>query len=176
MKRLIKIWLILLALSVVLPGPASEPLFAATATSSFTVQASVAASCTISTAALNFGSYDPVVANATTPLDANGSVTVSCSKGAVTTIGLNQGANPATGSTALDPLRQMANGSERLRYDLYQTAAGTGVWGGIGTANVKSYTATSKAPVTFTIFGRIPENQDVATGSYSDTVTATISF
>ena len=42
---------------------------AATATSSFTVSASVTANCTISAGALAFGPYDPVVTNASADLD-----------------------------------------------------------------------------------------------------------
>jgi len=151
--------------------------FAATKFDDFDVTASVAANCTISAADLNFGAYDPLVANATTPLDVDGSVTVACTKGAAATIGLGQGSAAFTGSTALNPLRQMSAGAERLRYDLYRTSTGTGVWGDIGTANVLAYTAASKAATTLTIFGRVPAGQDVgASASYSDTVRATINF
>jgi spore coat protein U-like protein len=176
MQRFALLGLSLLGCGLGLALGVASPALAATATSNFTVQASVAAGCMISTTTLNFGAYDPVVANATTPRDANGSVTVRCTKGSVSTIGISQGANSASGSSALVPLRQMASGAERLRYDLYRTSVGTDVWGDIGTTNVKTYTATNNGNQTFTIFGRIPADQDVATGDYSDTVTATISF
>ena len=159
---------------VVLATPVA---FAATKFADFNVTASVAANCTISAADLSFGAYDPVVTNATTPLDVNGSVTVACTKGSSATIGLGQGSAAATGSTAVAPLRQMSAGTERLRYDLYRTSVGTGVWGDIGTANVLAYTATSKAATTLTIYGRVPAGQDVGvSASYTDTVRATINF
>ena len=63
-----------------------------------TVSANVIKNCTISTAPLNFGAYDPVAANATTPLDGIGTITVTCTKGAVAKVGLNAGGN-AQGTT-----------------------------------------------------------------------------
>jgi len=150
---------------------------AATATSNFTVTATVVASCTISTTGIGFGNYDPVVANATTPVDANGTVTVACTAGAATTIGMNQGGTPTGTSTAAAPARQLASGAaNRMRYDLYQDSNRTTVWGDVGTPAALTYNAASKAPATMTIFGRIPSGQDVNTGAYTDSVTATIQF
>src|SRR5438128_1650300 len=72
---------------------AAGPALAGSATSNFSVTASVANNCTISTTAIGFGAYDPIVANATTPLDSTGSVTITCTKGAATTLSLNAGNN-----------------------------------------------------------------------------------
>lgn len=149
---------------------------AATVTSNFTVQANVVASCTIATTGINFASYDPVVANHTTPLDATGTVTVACTSGAATSIGMNQGANQAATSTAAAPLRQMASGANRVRYDLYQDTLHAVVWGDVGTSAAMAYTSTGMAPVVFNIYGRMPAAQDAVTGAYTDTVTATIQF
>src|SRR5262245_9796185 len=71
---------------------------AGSATANLSTSASVANNCTISTSAVAFGSYDPVVANASANLDGTGSLTVACTKGANTTIGLDLGGN-ASGST-----------------------------------------------------------------------------
>ena len=60
----------------------SIPAFAGSATANLNVSASVAAVCTISTAPVAFGAYDPVVANAATDLNGTGTVTVACTKGA----------------------------------------------------------------------------------------------
>src|SRR3954452_14882108 len=98
-------------------------------TSTFTVQANVVSSCTITTTGINFANYDPVVDNHTTPLDANGTVTVACTSGAVTSIGMDQGQTPKAGSSTAAPLRQMASGANRVRYDLYQDALRSSVWG-----------------------------------------------
>jgi spore coat protein U-like protein len=140
------------------------------------VSATVSANCTISAANLNFGTYDPVVANATANLDVTGSITVACTKGTSASIGLNQGLFPGASSTATVPIRNMGFGTNRLRYDLYRTSPGVGHWGDIATANVANYTSVTKSPTTLNVYGRIPMNQDVSSGTYNDTVTATISF
>ena len=53
---------------------------AAVDTGNLAVSASVAAKCTISDSTLAFGTYDPVVNNATTALDQVGTVDVACTK------------------------------------------------------------------------------------------------
>jgi spore coat protein U-like protein len=155
---------------------AARGVVAATATTTFTVTAAVAANCTISAAGISF-TYDPVSANATTAATATGSVTIACTKGSGPTIGLNSGTNP--GAVA-GVTRAMANGANRLGYELFQPAAAPGnggVWTDIGGANpLNAGVSPSKAARTFTVSASIPAGQDVAVGSYSDTVTATVNF
>ena len=110
---------------------ASAPAFAASATSNFSVTATVSNNCTITTAAISFGSYDPVVTNASTPLDATGSVTITCTKGAATTIGLNAGNN---GANATGTTRAMKAATTYLSYEIYQETGRTTVWGNTGAA------------------------------------------
>src|SRR5687767_15231085 len=100
---------------------------AATATANLSATATVINNCTISTAPLAFGNYDPVSANAAADLDASGTVTIACTKGTTATIGLGLGSN-ASGST-----RRMTDGSGNfLTYELYQEAAETRIWGPAG--------------------------------------------
>ena len=144
---------------------------AATATANLGVSATVTNNCTVSTAALAFGSYDPVVAHASTDLDGSGTVIVACTKGAVATVGLGLGSN-ASGST-----RRLTNGaSEYLTYELYQDAGRTTVWGNAGAGLYSPGAAPSKTARNFTVYGRVPANQDVAVGSFTDTVVATVNF
>jgi spore coat protein U-like protein len=144
---------------------------AATATSNLNVSATVTNNCTISTVALAFGSYDPVVAHASANLDGTGTVVVACTKGAVATVGLGLGSN-ASGTT-----RRMTNGaSEFLTYELYQDAGRTTVWGNSGAGLYSPGAAPSKVGRNFTVYGRVVANQDVAAGSYNDTVVATVNF
>lgn len=148
----------------------AAPAFAQTATTTLAVSASVAKNCSISTTAVAFGSYDPVVANATTPLDASGSVVVTCTKGAGTRIDLGLGGN-ASGST-----RRMQGGTDFLTYELYSDSTHTTVWGsGVGAGQTIA-TAPNKNPRTFTVYGRVAAGQDVGAASYADTVVATINF
>jgi spore coat protein U-like protein len=154
----------------------SLPAFAATATQSLTVSASVANNCTISTTAVNFGTYDPLSG---TDTDNTGSVTITCTKGTSATIALDTGAH-ASGST-----RRMDDGSGNvLTYELYHPAnlnPGAGaayatVWGTSGANLFSPAAAPSKAARTFTVSGRITAGQDVAAGNYTDTVQATVNF
>ena len=144
---------------------------AATATANLGVSATVTNNCTINTAALAFGSYDPVVANASTDLDGTGTVAVACTKGATATIGLGLGGN-ASGST-----RRMGDGATNfLTYELYQDTGRTTVWSNAGAGLLSPVAAPSKAVRSFTVYGRVTSNQDVPAGSYSDTVVATVNF
>jgi spore coat protein U-like protein len=145
-------------------------LLAASASTSLSVTASVANTCTIGTNPLAFGAYDPVVAHASSNLDGTGTVTITCNKGAVTTVGLDLGAN-ASGTT-----RRMTNGTDFLTYQIYKEAARTNIWGNSGANLLDTGTAPSKSPRSFSAFGRIPSGQDVGSGSYTDTVVATVNF
>lgn len=148
----------------------STPALAQTATANLNVTATVANKCTITTNAVSFGTYDPVVNHASTPLDASGSVVIACTKGASgTRIDLGQGSHYSSG-------RRMQAGTEFLGYELYSNSGHTTVWGsGVG-AGVSPSAAPSIAPRTFEVFGRVAAGQDVGVGSYTDTVVATINF
>jgi spore coat protein U-like protein len=150
------------------------PVHAATRSANLSVSASVAANCTITTTPLNFGGYDPVEANSATPLDGTGAVNIACTKGSVTPISLDLGLN-ASGTT-----RRMTDGSGAyLQYELYSDSGRTTVWGDGGPGHGAKYTpaaAPSKAQRSFTVYGRVPADQDVAAGSYGDTVQATVEF
>ncbi len=144
---------------------------AATATANLTVTATVTNNCTISTAPVAFGNYDPVVANASTSLDSTGTVTVACTKGATATVGLSLGSNPS-GSTR----RLKDGGTNVLTYELYQDSGRSTVWGDAGAALLSPGAAPSKAPRSFTVYARVPSGQDVPAGNYTDTVVATVNF
>jgi spore coat protein U-like protein len=156
-----------LALGVVSGTQAASPQ-----TANLSVTATVSANCTISTTAVAFGEYDPVSVNAATPLDVTGQVNVKCTTGAPTTITLGQGADPDPASTDAVPVRRMKAGSNYLNYQLYSEVTHTTVWNNdTGTAN----TGTG-ATQNIDVFGRVAAGQNVPTGSYTDTVVATITF
>lgn len=154
---------------------AAAPAFAGSAPSSFSVTASVANNCTISTTSIVFGAYDGIVANATTPLDAAGSVIITCTKGAATTIGLNAGLNGAGATGGMT--RAMKSGTAYLNYEIYKESGRTTVWGNVAPGLLTPAVAPDKNPRTFPTDGRVPAGQDVPAGaSYTDTVTATVNF
>ena len=146
------------------------------------VSAQVNANCTISTSALAFGSYDPVVANASTALNGTGSVTIACTKGSAPNITLDNGANFASST------RNMKNtgNTDLLQYALYQppnttpgtacTFPGTQAWGTSGAAIFTPTSPTGKAARTYNVCGTVSAGQDISVGTYQDTVVATVNF
>ncbi len=161
------------AASLIIAGVAqftTAGLSAATATASMPVSATVNNNCTITTNPIAFGSYDPVAANASANLDAAGAVIIACTKGAVTTLGLDTGANAASST------RRLASSGNFLAYEVYQDSSRSTVWGDSGAALFNSGTAPSKDARTFPVYGRITGGQDVPAGSYTDTVVATVNF
>jgi spore coat protein U-like protein len=126
----------------------------------------VTANCTISATALAFGSYTGVLNNGAS------TITATCSNLAPYNIGLD----PGTSTGATVTTRKMTGpSSSLLPYSLFRDTGRTLNWGNtIGTDTVAS-TGTGAAQ-SFTVFGQIPAGQFVSAGSYSDTITATVTF
>jgi spore coat protein U-like protein len=137
-------------------------------TSQFQVTATVAGTCTLSTTTLAFGTYSPSGA----ALAGSSTVVATCTNTTPYTLSFNAG----TTSGATISQRLMANGAATLKYNLYTSAADTTVLGD-GTSGSSTITGTGNgAAQTSTIYGLIPTGQYVTIGSYSDTITATISY
>ncbi len=145
----------------------SMPAHADTATANLAVSATVVAACSVSSGTLGFGTYNPT---ATSNLDASTTFQVTCTRGTSATVGMNLGAN-ASGS-----VRRMINGTDYLSYELYQNAGRTTVWGSSGGGLLSLSAASSNSAQTLTVYGRVTQSQDVAVGSYTDTVVMTVTF
>jgi spore coat protein U-like protein len=148
---------------------------AATQTTTFQVTATVVANCKIvSAGTVAFGNYSPTAGD----VSATSDIVVRCSKNAPYTLGLNGGTT--TGGTVAQ--RLMANGANTLQYNLYKEVAYTNVWGNTAGSDTVSGTGAGLGvpnAITHTVYGLLPDNafnQDVAVGSYSDTVTATLTY
>lgn len=171
-------------------GIATTSWAAGPVTSTVTVTATVPQTCTVSTSNVAFSTYDPVTTNnLATGVDiattggANGAVSVTCTKSATgVTIDLGTGAN-LSGTD-----RQMASGAERLKYQLFKAASdapaatcpgttiwGTGITGGAVLTPATPGWAAGTAKV-FNICGFVGKGQDVAPGSYTDPVVATVTY
>ena len=144
---------------------------AATATSQFTVTGNVVANCTISTTGINF-TYDPVAANASSNALATGTVTIACTKGSSPSIGLDNGLYAGLGSAGARAMRLGAT-ANYLGYNIYWPGTTT-QW--TNAAPFVPSAPVSKAARTFNMDGAAIAGQDVAVGSYTDTVTATVNF
>ena len=107
--------------------------------------ASVSRNCTIATEPLAFGAYDPVVANAVTPLEGTGAIIITCTQGTPATIRLSAGDN-ADGTT-----RQMTDGATgTLVYEAFKDPTRNELWGDTGADELGAGSAPSVAPRTFT--------------------------
>ena len=130
------------------------------------------AACSVSATGINFGTYDVFV---TAPLDSTGTVTVTCDQAPPADVTIAIG--PSGTSGGFNP-RQMRSASspDRLNYNLFVNAGRSTVWGigSAGTSTVFLKNVTKGRRVVTTIYGRIPAGQDVSVGSYSDSLTVTI--
>jgi spore coat protein U-like protein len=179
---LIRVPLALALCAALVPSAAS----AGSSTGTLTVTASVADNCTIGTATLAFGAYDPLVTNATSDLSGSASISYACVKDAGHTIWIDMGAGSSNGSGPVagdNAMKETTNGTDYLSYQLYQDAAhtlkwGTGDPGGTATSGKGVRVASPGiSGTTITIYGLVPHAQNVtASTTYSDSVTATINF
>lgn len=136
--------------------------------------------CTVKATSFNFGNYSPLSG---LPTNSTGVVTVTCSALVLNalvnyTIDLSQG---GSGSYTTRQLSNTVTPVNKLNYNLYTTAAGTSIWGNGsgGTANVSDgYLISILAPIerNYTVYGTIPGSQQVKPGTYTDNITATITF
>lgn len=145
---------------------------AATATGNFQVSATVVSACAVSATTLNFGSaIDPTAA--ALPLDASTTMTVVCTATTPYSVALNAGAN--AGGVSNFSARAIKNGSQTLGYQLYLEAARSTVWGD-GTASSVLPGVGIGSNQTLTIYGRLPSLTGAMPGTYTDTVTVTITY
>jgi spore coat protein U-like protein len=148
-------------------GSATPAAAFSTSTGTLTVTASVGTSCTVSNVGINFGTVSTAAATTT-----SGGLTVNCSNGLPYTLDLDAGVNPA----AANANRQMANGANRLAYNIYTTNTYITVWGStMAGGTSQSFTGTG-ANQTITAYPKIPAQAAPPTGVYTDTVTITATF
>jgi spore coat protein U-like protein len=144
-----------------------------------TVTATINGNCLITANPMSFGVYDPVSANATSPLPGQTTIAVTCTLGDETTVTLGQGNNPFSGSTDAAPSRQMVATvnatSYFLKYSLTQDSGGNTTWGNTSGTG-EGYLGTGSAG-SLTVYGAVaPGQNSLPAGTYSDSVVATITF
>lgn len=135
-----------------------------------------AATCNVSATTVGFGGYDTL-----SPLndDATGTVTVSCSGGLISLL-VSYNILLSKGGAGTYTPRRMASGSNTLNYNLYTNITRTTIWGdGTGGSSIVSdgyLVGLFVVTRNYTVYGRIPALQNVASGSYVDTITATVNY
>ena len=148
-------------------------------TETFQVRITITESCAFSTSTsatdVDFGT----VPRSTEPADATGSLVVDCTPGTPFEIGLNNGLNPATGATARATAnnRRMTDGNGNyIPYGLWYDAAHTNPWGAPENGQAYAGTGTGEGQ-NIPVYGEVPAGAtNVPRGTYSDTVTATLTF
>lgn len=157
------------------------PARAATTTTTFNVTATVAAACSLGTVSnVAFGTYDPTSAIGATNGEANTSIGVTCTSGTTYTVTLNYGANGGTSADRF--MKGGASGTALIGYNLYVDNAYANVWQDAADCTSSTncvYQATASGVAqSYTVYGKIDSTQATAptVGSYSDTITVTVSY
>jgi len=150
----------------------SAPL-AATATSTFTVQVTIAATCTVNSAStLNFGSQGVLTAN----VDQTSTIQVQCTNTTPYNVGLDGGT--VAGSTVTSRLlagTTTGNTGTTVGFQLYQDAGRTTIWGTTQGTNTVAGTGTGSAQ-SLSVYGQVPPQATPKPDLYQTTVTATVYF
>jgi spore coat protein U-like protein len=129
--------------------------------------------CSMNATPINFGNYDVF---SSTPLDAIGTITVNCS-GYVgrATVTLSQGSYGT-----FSPRRmKRSGGADLLDYNVYTNATRTAIFGDGTGGTSRILPRRPPGPrvpwsASINMYGRIPAGQNVSVGTYSDTLTATV--
>lgn len=127
------------------------------------------AACTLSATAVAFGTYDVFQAS---PTDSTGTITYRCGNN---DHGIRIAISTGTGGTFVN--RTLKSGGENLLYNLFYGGF-TQVWGdgSGGTATYFEHNPPNNKDVVLTVYARITAAQDVAVGSYTDTVVVTLEY
>jgi spore coat protein U-like protein len=126
-----------------------------------------AVGCGITANDMNFGNYTGAQSTTTT------TILVGCSSGTSYTVGLSTGT--ANGATVSNRNMTLTGGSTLLKYELLQGSYTGSNWGDSKASNWASGTANGTVQ-SLTVYGKIPAGQSVAQGTYTDTITATITY
>ena len=130
------------------------------------VIAHAATTCTVSATTVAFGTVQFTTVNST------GTVTINCNANdASIAVALSTG-----GNGSYSP-RKMSSGTNKLQYNLYKDSAHTQIWGN-GTSGTVTNTGSAVASVAlkFTVYGQVPAQALPAPGSYTDSITVTLTY
>ena len=145
---------------------------AATKTTTLGVSAVVNPNCLVTAQNLAFGGYDGTAAKTGTA-----DISVRCSTGATYAVALSAG-----GGTFAQRLLS-GNGTNKLQYNLFTSAAATTIWGdgspNTGTMSGIGAGMAAGSAQTHTVYGELPDNafnQGAPSGNYSDSITVTVTY
>ena len=157
-----------LGLAVALALMSTAAGYAATATSNFAVQIVISAQClAATTSTLDFGTSGILTGN----VDATNTLQVTCTNTTPYNVGLDAG----TGAGATVATRKMTSGANTIDYTIYSDSGRTTVWGNsVGTNTVAAIgNGTAQS---YTSYGRVPMQTTPTPGTYTDTITVTVTY
>lgn len=145
----------------------SPAAFAASpATANLTVTATVTNSCSVAPATLAFGAY-----TGTAVVTLTSSLVITCTTNYASVV-----ISLGTGLTGGFANRIMTNGGSNLQYNLYADNQDTIVWGDASGTTQKVTAVGTTAGTSVPVYGKITANQSVTSGTYSDTVVASVAY
>ena len=130
--------------------------------------------CSVASTPVSFTNYDVF---STIPTYSTGTLSVSCNNPAnramPVAISINSG-----GSGSFNPRQLRATiGTDRLNYYLFTDPSRTVIWGdGTGGTSTVVNTVSKSAPWNASIYGSLPQRQNVRAGSYADAIVVTVSW
>ncbi len=150
----------------------ATPALSVTGSTTLDVSATAVPTCSFSSNAVAFGSYDGSV-----DLTARGWITRSCSSNLqVISIALDAGANYDTAGT----MRRMADtgAANFLNYELYDDSGHTTLVGDGGVTHpgaTAAFPSAASATIHY-VYGLMPLGQAIVPGSYADVVNVTLTW
>jgi spore coat protein U-like protein len=126
--------------------------------------------CTISSAPpIAFGLYD---SESPVPRASSGELRFSCTPNKTLTVKVTIGPSAASGSIDDRRMRELG-GDDQLRYNVFQDARGTIIWGD-GVSGGSAAFVTGKGDFSAQVYGVAPPRQSVGEGLYIDALRVTI--
>jgi spore coat protein U-like protein len=142
-------------------------------------RAATTVSCTVTAGSIAFGIYNPL----STPSNASsGALRIDCSGKGTGSAQVTANLTLSAGLSGSFATRKMFSGASSLNYNIYWSTAynqimGDGTGGSFGgSAGPFTVPAGGTNSATGTMYGLIPASQDVAPGSYLDTIVVTVTY
>jgi spore coat protein U-like protein len=143
---------------------------AATATTTFQSKVIITATCAVAATILDFGTTGVIAAN----LDLTSTINVTCTNTTPYTVAVNQGIMGG-GTVTTRKMKVLAANTEAVSYSLFRDAARTLNWGVTAGTDTVAGTGNGLAQP-LTVYGRIPAQAAVTPGTYTDTLTVTVTY
>ena len=141
--------------------------------------AAVTVSCTVTAGGIAFGLYNPLSGSSDA---AAGTLRIDCSGRGTGSTTITANLTLSAGLSGSYATRTMLFGTNKLDYNIYWSTAysqimGDGTGGSFGgTTGAFTVAAGGTSSATGTMYGLVPASQDVAPGSYADTIVVTVTY